>query len=150
MNITKKGMVLLISLGLISGIAATVGLQAHAAGTSGTATIEAEDTDQTIINTTTKGHVPLGSDGNITAIDGTTITMQEEADEGSISYTVDISNATITNNGINVAISSLKIGDKIFVQGTTNGANIVATSISLGHPNGKCAKVETESESTDE
>jgi len=142
MNFTKIGAIMLISLGLISGVAATVAMQTHAQDNTAAAidnTIspaQAADTTTTTNSAATepktRGHAPLGGDGNITAISGTTITMQEEADEGGASYTVDASQATVTNNGATADLSALKVGDKIFVQGTTSGTNVTATSISLG------------------
>ncbi len=81
-------------------------------------------------------HAPLGNDGNINAINGTTITMQEEANEGGASYNVDASKATVTNNGAAATISDLKVGDKIFVRGTVTGTNVAATTVSVGHPVG--------------
>jgi len=82
------------------------------------------------------GHMPLGQDGNVTAISGTTITMQEEADEGAAIYTVDASAATFQKDGASAAIGDIKVGDKIFVQGTVSGTSVSATSVSLGHPQG--------------
>jgi len=141
MNIKKGGMILLVGLGLISGIMGTIAMQSHAADTTTAATTT---TTTATIPTTVKdvphGHAPLGGDGNITAINGTTIIMQEEADEGGASYAVDASNATITSNNAAVGISALKVGDKIFVQGTTSGTNVTATSISSGNPGGKCPR----------
>jgi len=78
------------------------------------------------------GHAELGHDGNITVINGNIITMQEEADEGGASYTVDASGATITNKGATASITDLKVGDKIMVKGTVSGNNVAATSISIG------------------
>ncbi len=78
------------------------------------------------------GHAPLGNDGNITAINGTTITMSEEADEGGASYTVNAAGAAVTNNGAAAQLSDLKVGDKIFVNGTVSGTNVTATQISTG------------------
>lgn len=62
--------------------------------------------------------------------------MQEESDEGGASYTVDASNATVTNNGASASLSDIEVGDKIFVQGTVSGNNVAATSVSIGRPNG--------------
>jgi hypothetical protein len=143
MNITKKGAVLLSTLGLIGGIAGTVAMQTHAADAATTAATTTSTTSATTTGTTQTrphGHAPLGGDGNVTAINGTTITMQEEANEGGASYTVDASKATVTNNGAAAALSDIKVGDKIFVQGTTNGTNVTATSLSLGHPGGRGPK----------
>ena len=82
---------------------------------------------------TTQHHAPLGGDGVVSSISGTTIVMGEESDEGGSSYTVDTSKATVTNNGTSASLSDVKVGEKIFVQGSVNGTNVTATSISLGH-----------------
>lgn len=78
------------------------------------------------------GHAPLGGDGVVASITGTTIVIAEESDEGSASYTIDASKATITNNGAGATLADVKVGAKIFVQGTTSGTNVTATSISVG------------------
>jgi hypothetical protein len=97
---------------------------------------EAGDTaDSSSSATKTSHHAPLGGDGVVSAINGTTITMSEESDEGAASYTVDASKATITGTaGASATLADIKVGDKIFVQGTVNGTSVAATSISLGHP----------------
>jgi len=82
----------------------------------------------------THGHAPLGGDGIVSSINGTTIVMGEESDEGGASYTIDASKATVTNDGVAAAtLADVKVGAKIFVEGSTTGTNVVATSISLGH-----------------
>jgi len=94
------------------------------------------DTDN-VQDTNHQGHRPLGGDGIVSSISGSTIVMGEESDEGSASYTVDASKATITNNGAAAKLSDIKVGDKIFVEGPVTGTTVAATSISLGHPNFK-------------
>lgn len=79
------------------------------------------------------GHAPLGNDGNITAINGTIITMQEEADEGGGIYTVDASSASFNKNRNSAQITDFQVGDKIFVQGTISGNNVKASEVSTGH-----------------
>ena len=81
----------------------------------------------------THGHAPLGGDGVVSSITGSTIVVGEESDEGGATYTVDASKATVTNNGASASLSDIKVGAKIFVEGTVNGNSVVATSISLGH-----------------
>lgn len=88
-------------------------------------------------------HAPLGGDGNVLAINDSIITMSEEADEGGAAYTVDASGATITNNGAVAQLSDIKIGDKIFVKGTVNGTNVIATEISTGFGGGNCFKTKS-------
>lgn len=86
------------------------------------------------------GHAPLGGDGVISSITGTTIVMGEESNEGGASYTIDASKATVTNNGAAGTLADVKVGEKIFVQGTTSGTNVAATSISVGGHGGHMDK----------
>lgn len=110
------------------GAIASIGVQAFAQSATPTATTPVA-TVTTSSNNETHKHASMGGDGIVTSINGTTIVMAEEADEGNASYTIDASK--ITN------LPAIKVGDKIFVQGAVNGANVAATSISLGHPQGR-------------
>lgn len=136
-------------VGLLAGAASMAGAQVATTSapntvvTSSTSTSvdkpespnDPADTDK---GTETHGYRPLGGDGIIASINGSTIVVGEEADEGNASYTVDASKATISGkNGVAVALTDLKIGDKIFVAGSVSGTNVTATSISLGHPHEK-------------
>jgi hypothetical protein len=128
--------------GLVAGFATMAGAQSTA--TTAPATSTATVTTQSI-DTPEKGdtpdatgteshkHAPLGGDGVVSSVSGTTIIVGEESDEGGATYTVDASKATFTNNGATASISDIKAGQKIFVQGTTSGTNVSATSISIGH-----------------
>ncbi len=78
----------------------------------------------------------MGNDGSVTAIDGTTITMQEEAVEGGASYTVDTSGATFVKTGATGTIADIKVGDKIFVDGSVTGTTVVATKVMDGRGRG--------------
>jgi hypothetical protein len=127
----------LLAIAMFAGAGAGVAALASAqTATDTTSTSPAAATTNTagVTQNHPMGHAPLGGDGNVTAINGTIITMQEEADEGGASYTVDTSGATVTKDGATAALSDIQTGDKIFVQGTTSGTNVTATSISLGHP----------------
>ena len=136
-------------VGLVAGTATVMA----SAQTSGTITTPPQ-TSQTIANasdtekdtpespndpadtdtgTKTHGHAPLGGDGVVSSISGSTIVVGEESDEGGALYTVDASKATVTNNGASASLSDIKVGAKIFVEGRVNGTSVVATSISLGH-----------------
>jgi hypothetical protein len=139
MKIPNKIVLPFAAIALMAGGAvATMAVQSHAATSTATATTSSStNTPNPTHIGKHHGRAPLGGDGNITAINGKTLTMQEEADENGASYTIDATNATISNNGANGALTDLKIGDKIFVQGTTSFTNVVATSISLGHPGGR-------------
>ncbi len=81
-------------------------------------------------------HASLGNDGVVTGINGTTITIQEEADESGLVYTIDASVATVTKDGSTGKLSDINIGDKIFVKGTVSGTNVTATSIADGRSHG--------------
>ena len=96
--------------------------------------VDPVDTQGDAAEPKTHGHRPLGGDGVVAAITGTTLTMAEESDEGSASYTVDASKATISKDGVAATLSDIKVGDKVFVDGTTSGTTVVATTVSLGHP----------------
>lgn len=127
-------------VGLAAGVATMASAQTStttvAPATTSVAT-QAVDTpepgDVADANSTTHGHAPLGGDGVVSSINGSTIVMAEESDEGGASYTVDASKATVTNNGAAGTLADLKVGQKVFVQGTPNGLNVAATSISIGH-----------------
>lgn len=83
----------------------------------------------------TRHHAPLGGDGVVSSVNGSMIVVSEEADEGEASYTVDASKASfVGKNGTALTLADIKVGSKVFVEGTVNGTNVAATSIFLGHP----------------
>jgi riboflavin synthase alpha subunit len=84
-----------------------------------------------------RGHGGPHMDGNITAINGATITVKEEADEGGTVYTVDASKAAFLKNGAASQLSALAIGDKVFLEGTASANNVAATRIMSGNPGHK-------------
>jgi hypothetical protein len=92
------------------------------------------DPADTDTGTKTHGHAPLGGDGVVSSISGTSIVIGEESGEGGAPYTVDASKAIVTNNGRAATLADIKVGDKIFVQGAVSGTSVSATSVSLGHP----------------
>jgi hypothetical protein len=132
-------------VGLVAGIATMAAAQsATTTTTPATNTAVTTQTSQTVdtpepgdvpdvAGTKTHGHAPLGGDGVVSSINGTTVVIGEESDEGGASYTVDASKATVTLNGVAGSLSDIKIGEKVFVQGAVSGTNVVATSISVGH-----------------
>lgn len=147
-------------LGLVGGLAAIASAQTtlHPASSTPTATVSQTQTAQADLpetpndpadapdNGASHGHAPLGGDGIVSSINGTTIVIAEESNEGGASYTVDASKATVTDKtGATASLSGIKVGDKIFVQGPVNGTSVAATSISLGHPE----KVGKETNDTD-
>ena len=138
-------------VGLVAGIAGMAGAQSGAAvantPSNNSAVTSAAVTAQTVdtpepgdvadvpgqAEPKTHGHAPLGGDGVVVSVTGTTIVIGEESDEGGASYTVDASKATFMVNGAAGSLSDVKVGEKIFVQGTTSGTNVTATSVSVGH-----------------
>jgi hypothetical protein len=64
--------------------------------------------------------------GNITAINGTTLTVTNASN---VTYTVDASSATIVKGNATSSVSSVAIGDGVVVQGTVNGTSITASSV---------------------
>ncbi|MDE2030838.1 MAG: hypothetical protein KGI58_01080 [Patescibacteria group bacterium] len=64
--------------------------------------------------------------GNVSAISGSTITITNKSN---VSYTVDATNAKITQGPNIILISNIAVGDTLIVQGTVNGNSIVATSV---------------------
>jgi len=133
----------LIAAALVAGIGtgafALAGAQSAAAAetsTTTTATSQVAAAPGASSTTHPHGHAPLGGDGTVASISGTTLTMTEESDEGGATYTVDASSATITKNGTAASLATIAVGDKIFVKGTVTGTNVVATSINDGHGGG--------------
>ena len=132
-------------IGLVAGIATMASAQTVAptpATTTAavTQTVDTPEPGDVADATTTHGHAPIGGDGIVSSITGTTIVMAEESDEGGASYTIDASKATVTNNGAAATLADVKVGTKIFVSGATSGTNVTATSISVGGHGGHMDK----------
>lgn len=71
--------------------------------------------------------------GTVTAVSGTTITITAMRPDGTTpTLTVDASNSTVLYRGTQSSVSSIKVGDKIIVNGTLSGTTITATAISAG------------------
>lgn len=70
--------------------------------------------------------------GTVTAVSGSTITMDSLFAKTKTTYTVDVSAATLTKGmgkGTTLAVTDVKVGDKIMVTGPLTGANIAATAV---------------------
>jgi hypothetical protein len=71
--------------------------------------------------------------GTVSAISGTTITLTGRTGFGSTTatttYTVDASSATVLKNNATSTVSSIAVGDRIFVQGTVSGSSVTAKTI---------------------
>ena len=132
----KTSKVLLTGVGILTGLG--LGLAGVAAAQTATSPVTTTGATSVVTTSVTgtpsqpQGHRPLGKDGIVVSVSGTTVIMAEESDEGGATYTVDASGATVTNNGSTVDLSSLTAGEKIFVEGTVSGTTVTATSLSTG------------------
>jgi hypothetical protein len=136
---SKKGAILLGSLGLIAGVAGTMAVATYAAAPQATVTAATTQTQAPGQH----GHgqfTPPAASGNVTAVSGNTITLTDK--KSGTTYTVDATNATVNKftagtNGAKgtqatITVSQIAVGDNITVQGTVSGANITATKIEDG------------------
>ncbi len=64
--------------------------------------------------------------GTISAINGSTITVTNKSN---VTYTIDATNAKITQGQNIVTISNIAVGNNVMIQGTVNGNSVVASSI---------------------
>jgi hypothetical protein len=85
--------------------------------------------------------------GTVASISGTTLTVTAKvpvrqgqdgqtsgATQGSTTYTVDASSATVDKNGSTSSVSAIAVGDTVMVQGTVNGTSVTAKVIHDGVP----------------
>jgi hypothetical protein len=72
-----------------------------------------------------------GTMGTVTAISGTTLTVSGK-DGGT--YTIDASSATVKASGAASAVSDIKVGDTVMIQGKVTTASMTATNIEDGVP----------------
>lgn len=86
------------------------------------------------MGTTTASHMPAITGngqpivgGAVTAVNGNSITVTNKSNA---TYTVDVSSATVSKTGVTGATAeSIVVGDNVIVQGTVNGTNITASSV---------------------
>jgi hypothetical protein len=64
--------------------------------------------------------------GTVSSINGSSVVV---ATTSNVSYTVDVSNAKIVQDGTTIGVSGMKVGDKVVIQGTFNGTTVAATSV---------------------
>lgn len=65
--------------------------------------------------------------GTVASVNGSSLTV---TNSGNITYTIDVSNATVQKPGVsNATVSSIVAGDRVIVQGTVNGTAVTATSV---------------------
>ena len=91
-----------------------------------------------------------GIAGTVSAINGTTLTVASmgrgfgfgkmgsstpATAEAATTYTVDASNATVTNNRAASTLSSIAVGNFVMISGTVSGTSITATKINFSTTN---------------
>ncbi|HQT82724.1 MAG: hypothetical protein B7W98_00575 [Parcubacteria group bacterium 20-58-5] len=65
--------------------------------------------------------------GNVAAVSGDSITVTNQSN---LTYTVDVTNATVTKPGVTSATTAnIAVGDRVVVQGTVNGTSVTASSV---------------------
>lgn len=75
--------------------------------------------------------------GTVTAIDGSSITVQSRGfgqNAQQTTYAIDASSATITKNNATASLSNIAVGDTVMIQGTITGTNVAAATIRDGMP----------------
>jgi hypothetical protein len=100
------------------------------------------------------GIVKPGVSGTVTAVNGNIININGRKEFGTtttvVNYSIDATNATVKKNNATSTVSSIVVGDMIFVQGTVTGNNVVATTIidgmMIGRMNGNKGPNESETE----
>lgn len=70
--------------------------------------------------------------GEITAISGSTITIEAMGRQNSGTYTINASGATITKEGQSGSLADLAVGDHIMATGSLSGTTLTATAINEG------------------
>jgi hypothetical protein len=64
--------------------------------------------------------------GTVSSVSGVTVTITNKSN---VSYTIDATNAKITQGPNTITVSGIAVGDMVVVQGTINGNAVVATSV---------------------
>ena len=64
--------------------------------------------------------------GTVSSVNGSSIVI---TDKSNVSYTIDATNAKITQGANTILVSNLVTGDNVIVQGIVNGNSIVASSV---------------------
>jgi hypothetical protein len=72
-----------------------------------------------------------GAMGTVTAVNGSTLTVTDK--DGGV-YTIDASTATVKASGSTSAVSDIKVGDTVMIQGKVTTASMTATNIEDGVP----------------
>lgn len=73
--------------------------------------------------------VGQGITGTVTAVSSASITVNGKHASSTGSFVVDVSNARFFKNSATTTISSIIVGDTVFVQGAVNGTSAVAVAV---------------------
>lgn len=139
---------------LLAKPAVALAALAAVGGGAGIAALASADTATSSTSATQGMNRPdraLGVHGNITAIDGNTITIEDQGfgkNATETTYTIDASNASVVKfekptsttdsssptapTETTISVSALAVGDEIGVEGTVSGTSVTATKITSG------------------
>jgi hypothetical protein len=82
------------------------------------------------------GMIKPGIFGTVTLVNGNSITISGRQglgqNTGTVTFTIDATNAKIMKNNVLGTIASITVGDTIMAEGTLTGTNLVATTIRDG------------------
>ena len=99
--------------GVVPGTGGKPGMRGNGANASSTPPIQGN------------GQPVIG--GTVSAVGGNTLTVTTA--QGGVTYSVDVTNATIKQGNTTGSVSSIAVGDKVVVQGTVNGTSVTASSV---------------------
>ena len=118
---------------LLASVALLGGVGAGLVGLASAQTTTASPTTTTYVQG--KAHTPPTAMGTVTAISGSTLTITDK--RTSTTYTVNASGATVEKDrNTTAALSDIKVGDMVGVEGTQSGTTITATNIHVGFGKG--------------
>lgn len=112
--------ILMLAGGGIAGYAGLVSAQSTDGGQA--------PTERGMFNSTPR------AGGEITAINGTTITVSGQRKGGS--YTIETSGATFSKDGEASNLAAFAVGDTVMAEGTLSGTTLTATKVFGGMPQG--------------
>ena len=140
MKITNK---YLIGIAAMLGLLSVVAVPAFAATNQSSGENSAGSTSRTYSRSGMMGargangqNMGPGIFGIVASVSGNTLTVNGRAPgmmaQGTTTYTVNATNATVFKNNATSTISAVLVGDTVSVRGTVTGTSVVATSIRDG------------------
>lgn len=153
---TKKYVSLAVGLAAVASLAGAVPVFADAGSGAGATTNQSATVRGNWMGNSKRGRTPMMKPaifGTVSSVNGTVVTVsgvsggrgfsQKNNSAGSTTtpaattFTVDASNAKVMKNNATSTVSQIAVGDKILVQGTVSGINVVATMIRDGEMMGE-------------